>query len=286
MSAVRREYETMTRRFFELAERFDAPFDAQARADLLATIRAFEAMDRHIDAIADRATRHAAFERLAAHLAGATCELDAELVRHARILSGMLTASTRARFVAHLQRFFVHSERLRQTTEAAIYELSILEEARATAAMTTCIVPCLGHPPWPRVFARLAETANLVDKLHDVRADRRAGEVAIDPGLRLHLRLVGAFLRSALLVVIESPRPLSMLRWGIPFLGRPGHGAQRAPADLVTPMPRAPRAALAVIAARAFARRLVGAPSRADASFVLRALHRGTRRSRSRDRRG
>jgi hypothetical protein len=75
------------------------------------------------------------------------------------------------------------------------------------------------------MFARLAETANLVDKLHDVRADRRAGEVAIDPGLRLHLRLVVAFVRSALLVVIEAPRPLAMVRWGIPFLGRPAHGS-------------------------------------------------------------
>ena len=211
----------MTRRFFELAERFDAPFDARARTDLLATIRAFEAMDRHIDAIADAGARREAFEKLVAYLGGATCELDPELLRHAEILVGMLTGATRAPFVAYLQTFFVHTERLRLTTEAAVYERSILEEARATAAMTTCIVPCLGHPPWPRVFARLAETANLVDKLHDVRADHRAGEIAIEPGLRLHLRLVGAFLRSALLVLIESPRPLSLVRWGIPFLGRP-----------------------------------------------------------------
>jgi hypothetical protein len=218
MAAVRREYEAMTRRFFELAERFGAPFDARARADLLSTIHAFEAMDRHVDAIADAAARRAAFERLVTRIAGESCDLDAELAHHAAILDGMLTASTRATFLAELRRFFEHTEVLRQTTEAATYELSILEEARATAAMTTCIVPCLANPPWPRVFARLAETANLVDKLHDVRADRRSGEIAIEPGVRLHLRLVRAFVRSALSVVIQSPRPLSMVRWGLPFL--------------------------------------------------------------------
>jgi hypothetical protein len=85
--------------------------------------------------------------------------------------------------------------------------------------MTTCIVPCLGEPPWRHVFQPLAETANLVDKLHDVRADRRAGEIAIDPGVRLHLRLVGALVRSAVRVVIASPRPLSVMRWGVPVSG-------------------------------------------------------------------
>ena len=136
-------------------------------------------------------------------------------------MTGTKGAATRGPFVAALRRFFVHTERLRETTEPSIYELSILEEARATAAMTTCIVPCLGHPPWRRVFSRLAETANLVDKLHDVRADRRAGEIAIEPGVRLHLRLVGAFVRSAAAMMIESPRPLSLVRWGIPFLAPP-----------------------------------------------------------------
>jgi hypothetical protein len=226
---VRREYEAMTRRFFELATSFGAPFDAPARADLLAAIRAFEAMDRHIDAIADRAARRTAFAELAAHLAGATRPLDPELAHHARVLATMLpTATARASFVTQLRRFFDHTERLRETTVAAIYARSIREEARATVAMTRCLVPGLDRPPWPRVFARLAETANLVDKLHDVRADRRAGEIAIDPGVRLHVRLVGAFLRSALLVVIESPRPLSLVRWGLPFLGYAGAGTAAA----------------------------------------------------------
>lgn len=222
MTPIRLEYEDMTRRFFELGEQFGSPFDLRTREALLAAIRAFEAMDRHVDAIATRPDRENALERIVARLEGTDVALAPELAAHTDALARLLDESDiRTRFIRALSTFFVHTETLRATTDRSTYARCIVEEARATAAMTACLVPALYQPPWSRWFVRLAETANLLDKLHDVRADRRAGEITIDPGLRLYLRLVTAFVRSALGTMLAAPRPLSVVRWGIPFILAP-----------------------------------------------------------------
>jgi hypothetical protein len=82
----------------------------------------------------------------------------------------------------------------------------VLGEARAAVAMMI------------HVLGVLAEAANLVDKLHDVRADRRRGEIALSPGLELHARLFGALVRRAVRLLVTSPRPFRLVAWGARYL--------------------------------------------------------------------
>jgi hypothetical protein len=217
---IRPEYEAMAVRFFELGTHFRRPFDAPTRAALLVTIRAFEAIDRHIDAIPTAADRRAAFARVTAALEGRDRLAETTLDRSVAALRDAL-GSRCTTFVAAMAEFFTHSERLRSTHEPATYIRSVLGEARATATMTFAAVPAIDTELFARFFVRLAEVANLVDKLHDVRADYRAREIAIRPGLRLHAAIAGNLAVRAAALALRAPMPLALVRWGLPFLVRP-----------------------------------------------------------------
>jgi hypothetical protein len=216
---VRPEYEDMAIRFFELGAHFERPFDEPTRNALLVAIRAFEAIDRHVDTIPAAIERRTAFEHVKAALEGRGQLTDATLDRTVAALRDALGARC-ATFVAAMAEFFEHTERLRSTQQHATYIRSVLGEARATATMTFAAVPAIDTDMFARFFVRLAEVANLVDKLHDVRADYRAREIAIRPGLRLHVAIAGNLAVRAAVLALRSPMPLALVRWGLPFLVR------------------------------------------------------------------
>ena len=85
--------------------------------------------------------------------------------------------------------------------------------------------------PFARFFRALSEVANLVDKLHDVRGDRSRGEIAVAPGLALHLRLLAAFAVRLPALLRLSLRPLQLISWGTTYL-------VHAPRALVPPASR------------------------------------------------
>jgi len=223
---VRGEYFTLARDFRGLAAQFGLAVDAALERDLICLMAAFEAIDRHVDARSDAAER----ARLEAQIVAAIERDDAALDGELRARLGELRAilpSGGARFVAaSLARFFVHSEELRTTTDPARYLRAVLDEAARASEMTLLITGKLADARFTRFFGVLSEVANLVDKLHDVRGDRRRGEIAVAADARLHARLAAAFAARAAQLLLLAPRPLKLVAWGARYLVPPAQGAR------------------------------------------------------------
>ena len=107
----------------------------------------------------------------------------------------------------------------------------MLDEAAPACALTLHVAARVASPEFARFFAVLSEVANLVDKLHDVRGDRRRGEIAVRPGARLHAALLAAFVVRGAKLLWMAPRPLALMRWGARYLLPPtaSTAARRAP---------------------------------------------------------
>jgi hypothetical protein len=217
----RPEYEALARDFRSLAAPFDLGVDDTVERDLVLVVTAFEAADRHVDATQDASERRALCatvlrvlregaedERVAGDLSQALSNLRAHLRR-----LGALDGFTR-----HLAQFFVHTETLRLTRSGAEYLRCVLDEARAAGHMTLIAVPAVAIPRFGRFFLVLSEIANLVDKLHDVRGDHARGEIAVRPGIALHLRLLAAFARRVPVLLSLTPRPLRLVAWGMRYV--------------------------------------------------------------------
>jgi hypothetical protein len=217
----RPEYEALARDFRALAAPFDLRVDDAVERDLALVATAFEATDRHVDATPDAVERGelcAAVlrvlregredERVTGDLSQALSTLRAHL-RRLGAVDG---------FTGHLARFFVRTETLRLTRSGAEYLRCIVDEARAAAHMTLIAVPAVAIPRFGRFFLVLSEIANLVDKLHDVRGDHARGEIAVRPGIVLHLRLLAAFARRVPVLLSLTPRPLRLVAWGMRYV--------------------------------------------------------------------
>jgi hypothetical protein len=223
---VRPEYEAMAREFGVFAAPFGIAVDDALERDLVLVAAAFEVVDRHVDATQDEDDR----ERLCA----ATLDELRAGAAPARVpgeIAGVL-ASLRERlarvepFAGHLARFFVRSEDLRRTESGAEFVRCVADEARCAAEMTLLVVPVATQSRFARFFRVLAEIANLVDKLHDVRDDWARGEVRVRPGWRLYARLLGAFVARVPSLLLLSPRPLHLVAWGARYVLRgPGRDA-------------------------------------------------------------
>ncbi len=218
-SAVRPEYEALSRDMEHVAAHFGLVFDEAMRADLASLARTFETIDRHVDATPTSAARAV----LCARIVGALRDgpgpavLDPELAERLAWVRGVYGDRTGA-FADELARFFGVSERLRTTSSRRTYISCVLGEARCASTMTLMLDPRLRGAEFARFFEVLSEVANLVDKLHDVRDDRRRGEIAIRPGVRVHARLAGTFAARSARLLRMSPRPLELARWGARYL--------------------------------------------------------------------
>ena len=231
--AVRPEYERLARDFPALAAQFGLTVDDALAAELVELIGVFEAVDRHVDAVADDAAR----ARLAASIVCALrggAPLGGELGARLAVLQRLVRRADDDRCPAQVEQFFACSETLRTTVGARAFVRAVLDEAAPACALTLHVAARAATPEFARFFAVLAEVANLVDKLHDVRADCARGEIAVRAGARLHLLLLGAFVARGCKLLWLSPRPLALLAWGARYLKPP------QPASATRHIPSAP----------------------------------------------
>ena len=224
---VRPEYERLARDFPALAAHFGIAVDAALERELVELIGVFEAVDRHVDSINDAAERRALAAAIVRALAaGAPADgapLDGELGAAIASLR-RLTArdgAVDARIIAGVERFFARSETLRTTTDARVFVQAVLDEAAPACELALHVAARVADTEFARFFAVLSEVANLVDKLHDVRDDRRRGEIAVRAGTRLHARLAAAFVVRVARLLRLAPRPLSLIAWGARYLVPP-----------------------------------------------------------------
>ena len=219
MSAVRPEYEALARDLERLAASFDVVFDEPLRRNLVLLSRTFETIDRHVDDTVDPAARAALCEAVLRAFDGDAKTLPAEVAERVAWARAVLEPrGTSATFVAALRSFFEVSEALRTTRDTSVYLASVLGEAGCAAEMTLLVGRDLDVPRFGRFFRVLSEVANLVDKIHDVRRDRRRGEIAIDAGVWVHVRLLAAFVVRGPLLLALCPRPLRLIAWGATYL--------------------------------------------------------------------
>lgn len=109
-------------------------------------------------------------------------------------------------------------ERIRVARDRASYLAAVEREGRFCVELVLAIVPL---PAAPAAFLRaIAPTANLLDKLVDLRGDHRRGEVAIAPDLRTHGALAARLLVTAWQASTLYPSRLAFTRWGLGWTGR------------------------------------------------------------------
>jgi hypothetical protein len=223
VSPVRPEYEALAREFGTFAEPFGVPVDAALRRDLVLVAAAFEVVDRHVDAIADAGERTAlcaatldALRAGGRRASAARPDVPWEIGRAIAALCGRLACVEP--FASELARFFARTEDLRCTESLAEYVRCVADEARCAAEMTLLVVPVSGGSRFARFFRVLAEIANLVDKLHDVRGDWSRGEVRVRPSWRLYARLAVALAARVPALLLLSPQPLRLAAWGARYV--------------------------------------------------------------------
>ncbi len=241
---VRPEYEALARDFRRLATPFDLAVDESLERDLVLVAAAFEAIDRYVDATPDVRERASLCEAILGTLRNGVADglLRSELSAILAALVARLVAfGALDAFVTHLARFFARSEALRRTTSGAEFVRCVLDEAQCAAEMTLLVVPFRRR--FFRFFRVLSEIANLVDKLHDVRGDWSRGEMAVRPGIALHLSLVMSFAIRLPALLLLARRPLRLLAWGgryllpIPRIAK--SGSRKASSQMTnTPMTR------------------------------------------------
>ena len=221
VTAVRPEYETLARDFPALAAQFGITVDQALAGELVRLMAAFETVDRHVDALDDAEARVALGRAIVRALRG-DASLGGELGARLAELHALVSRGGAVEHVAGgVERFFACSERLRTTTDARVFVQAVLDEAASAAELTLAIARRIASPEFAQFFAVLSEVANLVDKLHDVRADRRRGEIALRAGGRLHARLLAAFIVRCATLLYIAPRPLRLVVWGARYLVPP-----------------------------------------------------------------
>jgi hypothetical protein len=106
---------------------------------------------------------------------------------------------------------------MRGAHDVADYVAGSCREGALLVELTLLLAPELN--PAARTFlARVAEPANLLDKLIDARADHRACEIAVRPGARFHARLLLALASRILPVIAAHPRPPALAGWALPYV--------------------------------------------------------------------
>ncbi len=207
---VRPEYRMLAERFSELGAVFGCAIPAHVSRELVDFTLALECIDRELDARPERAHRR---ELADAVLAG-TIDQPSELACHVARLHELAPPA----LWAAARRALVNSERMRATRDVRDYIACIEEEGRLTVEMLLAIVGPWCSPALQRFLRRVAELANLVDKLVDARADFRRGELAIAPGLALHVHLAAAALARVPGALAAHPSWPRFAAWGLSFV--------------------------------------------------------------------
>ena len=199
----------------------DLPLDRRRDAAIL--VFAIECVDRILDSLpapAGRAQFSAnVLSSLEGNAAASAHLLPAEVrlrlsqlheVIHRRNIAGSFCRITR--------RILRNSERMRNTRCPAFYIESALAEGRWMVELLLLVLGGEVTPRFREFMRQVAGPANLGDKLRDARRDFFSGELAIKPGLVLHLRLGCGMLWRVLALAFRFCAYRRVLTWGLKSL--------------------------------------------------------------------
>lgn len=236
VSEVRLEYVELAQHLEFLRGAFDLPCSPTQQRDVATTLAAFECIDRHYDVVGDAPARRALGAAVIGALRGETAIESRELQAQVDRLRAVFAAHRAIERCAELMRRFIDAtERVRAARSAATYVAGVQDEGRLTSEMVLLLLEPERAVAFTRFFSALGVVANLVDKLCDVRRDHRAGEVALRPGVRVHARLVAAFVRGAVRVIAAFPERRALAMWGVRYLAPLVRGDRSAPAPAPEP---------------------------------------------------
>jgi len=222
-TTVRPEYLNLPRDLRELARGFNLDLPLDCRQDAAVLVFAIECVDRVLDSLPHAAERaQFAADVLMALEGNATAsdstlpaEVQARLsqlqeVIHRRNIAGSFRRITR--------RILRNSERMRTTRRPASYIEGALAEGRWMVELLLLVLGGAVTPRFRQFMRQLAGPANLGDKLRDARHDFILGELAIKPGLVLHLRLICGMLWRILALAFRFCAYRQVLTWGLKSL--------------------------------------------------------------------
>jgi hypothetical protein len=218
--SVRADYLNLPRDLLELARGFNLELPPDRRRDATTLVLAIECVDRILDALPDAAERAQFAANVLAALEGNPSDsLAVEPCERLCQLREMIQRrNLRNAFCRITERILRNSEQMRGTRSAAFYVLAAVREGRL---MVELLLLTLGDSVKPRFRAfmrQVAGPANLGDKLRDARCDFVLGELAIKPGLMLHLRLGCGMLWRVCALAVRFCAYRKILTWGLKSL--------------------------------------------------------------------
>lgn len=215
--AVRTEYAALVDGYPALLRPFGITLSASDLEDLDALMAAMEHVDRVLDGEADPVRREQLSESVLAVLSEDASA--GEVTRTLRVLRGVaIRRGILRELTALIADALFNCERIRVADDRASYLAAVEREGSFCTELALLIVPL---PAAPAAFLHaIAPTANLLDKLVDLRGDHRRGEVAISPDLRTHGALAGRLLTTAWHASKLYPSRVDFTRWGLRWARR------------------------------------------------------------------
>jgi hypothetical protein len=223
LGAPRPDYVALVDELDALAQGFGCSLSDDARAAVSRMTLAVEVIDRHVDGEREEAARQGTWDAVLGAFEDRAPEgVDRELARAAIELAAVARSrgvSDRVRRI--MKKEFQTAEAMRVARSAGAYARLASREGRLFAALALAMCgKGFADARFRRFFARLAAPANALDKLVDLRRDRAAGEVRVEPSFAAHARLAFAVLRAVPALLVAHPRPLSVLTLGVTWLVR------------------------------------------------------------------
>jgi hypothetical protein len=218
---VRPEYQRLARDLERLVADFGGRLEHAVREDVITLMAAIECIDRLVDVLPERGDR----ERLGAEVlralrdGRAPPEWEEELrARTAELREVLVRRDVLDPFLAIARDALRNAEGLRECRTHDEYVARVVAEGRMTTQLALTVAGDACGDEFARFFVSLGEPANLVDKLRDARGDAARGEIVLEPGPGLHVRLAKEILRRLPGLLRLHPRPLWLLAWGAKYL--------------------------------------------------------------------
>ena len=218
--SVRTDYLNLPRDLLELARGFNLELPPDRQRDAATLVLAIECVDRILDSFPGVAERAQFASDVLSALEGKTpCSLAPEPHQRLWRLREIIQRRNIGIPFCHITaRILQNSEQMRATRHSAFYVLAAVREGRW---MVELLLLTLGDSVTPRFGAfmrQVAGPANLADKLRDARCDFALGELAIKPGLMLHLRLGCGMLWRICALAVRFCAYRKILTWGLKSL--------------------------------------------------------------------
>ncbi len=216
---ARPEYQALVDCYPELLRVFGVSLSAIDLADLSILIGAIEHVDRVIDAEPEASRRAVVMEALLALLEGDGVALEPALARTIRGLRQLaIRRGIHRALVALTAETLANTEQIRTARDREHYLACVEREGTLCNELSLLVVPL---PAPAAAFLRaIAPTANLLDKLIDLRGDHQRREVIVDPGVRTHVALASRLFAGAWAASRVHPDRTEFLRWGLRWVRR------------------------------------------------------------------